>query len=144
MLKKFFFCFYRILYRIWPIHCVKIKSVSTRGRSGGAVEIWSSKILSRIFQYEISRILKFWLYLSLTHSLNYPDSEIQPKKFNGTSEKFEIPFLEHRILEPSRQHQLSQYAPQIEAYDLSFSYHLRVSQSAHAIPRNSVFNENSV
>ena len=66
------------------------------------------------------------------------------KKFNGTSEKFEIPFLEHRILEPSRQHQLSQYAPQIEAYDLSFSYHLRVSQSAHAIPRNSVFNENPV
>ena len=66
------------------------------------------------------------------------------KKFNGTSEKFEIPFLEHRILEPSRQHQLSQYAPQIEAYDLSFSFHPRVSQSAHAIPRNSVFNENSV
>ena len=139
MLKKNFFCFYRILYRIWPIHCVKIKSVSTRGRSGGAVEIWSSKILSRFFQYEISRILKFWLYLSLTHSLNYPDSEIQPKKFNGTSEKFEIPFLEHRILEPSRQHQLSQYAPQIEAYDVSFSFRLRVCWSAYAIRKNGCF-----
>ena len=66
------------------------------------------------------------------------------KKIHRTSKKYKILFLEHPVLEPSRQHQLSQYAPQIEAYDLSFSYHLRVSQSAHAIPRNSVFNENSV
>ena len=61
------------------------------------------------------------------------------KKFNGTSEKFEIPFLEHRILEPSRQHQLSQYAPQIEAYDVSFSFRLRICWFAYAIQKNGCF-----
>ena len=66
------------------------------------------------------------------------------KKFNRTSEKFKIPFLEHQILEASRHHQLPQYAPQIEAYQLSFTLHLRVCQSAHAILRNSVFTENPV
>ena len=61
------------------------------------------------------------------------------KKFHRTSQKFKILFLEHQILEASRHHQLPQYAPQIEAYQLSFTLHLRICQSAHAILRNSIF-----
>ena len=61
------------------------------------------------------------------------------KKIHRTSKKYKILFLEHPVLEPSRQHQLSQYVYQIEVYKVSCPFGLRVCRSVDGIHRNRVF-----